>query len=92
MASILRDERRFRRPSGTRPRGCPGVTRRRSALARNCRRGAVRVGGVDVVTAAPREIVALRAATPGHVSQFLRVVPRVPVIEVVAEPLVAAGA
>lgn len=54
--------------------------------------GAIRVGGLDVVTAAPREIVALRAATLGHVSQFLRVVPRVPVIEVVAEPLLRLGA
>ncbi len=49
--------------------------------------GAIRVGDVDVARAAPREILALRRDTLGYVSQFLRVVPRVPTLDVVAEPL-----
>ncbi|MBF9036533.1 phosphonate C-P lyase system protein PhnL [Rhodobacterales bacterium HKCCE2091] len=53
--------------------------------------GAIRVGGVDVATAGPREILALRRATLGHVSQFLRVVPRVPTIDIVAEPCLLNG-
>jgi alpha-D-ribose 1-methylphosphonate 5-triphosphate synthase subunit PhnL len=53
--------------------------------------GEILVGGVNVATAPPREIIALRRATLGHVSQFLRVVPRVPTREVVAEPLLALG-
>ena len=39
----------------------------------------------------PRQIIALRRATLGYVSQFLRVVPRVPALSVVAEPLLAQG-
>ncbi|HSG54856.1 MAG TPA: ATP-binding cassette domain-containing protein, partial [Paracoccaceae bacterium] len=53
--------------------------------------GAIRVGDLDVARAAPREVLALRRATLGYVSQFLRVVPRVPTLEVVAEPLLALG-
>lgn len=53
--------------------------------------GQVMVGGVDVAQAEPREILALRRDTLGYVSQFLRVVPRVPTLEVVAEPLLAVG-
>lgn len=53
--------------------------------------GLVRVGGVDLATAVPRDIIALRRATLGYVSQFLRVVPRVPTIDVVAEPLLTLG-
>ncbi len=53
--------------------------------------GAVRIGGLDITQAAPREILALRRETLGYVSQFLRVVPRVPTLEVVAEPLLALG-
>ena len=49
--------------------------------------GAIRVGDVDVARATPREILALRRDTLGYVSQFLRVVPRVPTLDVVAEPL-----
>ena len=51
--------------------------------------GSVSIGGVDITRAAPREILALRRETLGYVSQFLRVVPRVPTLEVVAEPLLA---
>jgi alpha-D-ribose 1-methylphosphonate 5-triphosphate synthase subunit PhnL len=46
---------------------------------------------VDVAAASPREILRLRRETLGYVSQFLRVVPRVPAREVVAEPLLALG-
>lgn len=53
--------------------------------------GAIRINGVDVVTAEPREIMALRRETLGYVSQFLRVVPRVATRDVVAEPLLAVG-
>ena len=53
--------------------------------------GSIRVGGLDVAKAAPREIIALRRSTLGYVSQFLRVVPRVPTLEVVAEPLLTLG-
>jgi alpha-D-ribose 1-methylphosphonate 5-triphosphate synthase subunit PhnL len=59
----------------------------------NCLAGAGRivVAGVDVARAAPREILALRRSRLGYVSQFLRVVPRVPTVDVVAEPLLALG-
>lgn len=53
--------------------------------------GAILVGGLDVATASPREIIRLRRETLGYVSQFLRVVPRVPTVDVVAEPLLALG-
>jgi alpha-D-ribose 1-methylphosphonate 5-triphosphate synthase subunit PhnL len=45
----------------------------------------------DVVGASPRNILGLRKNTIGYVSQFLRAVPRVPALDVVAEPLVANG-
>lgn len=53
--------------------------------------GSVRIGDVDIVGAEPREILALRRQTLGYVSQFLRVVPRVPTLNVVSEPLLAIG-
>lgn len=53
--------------------------------------GSILVGGLDVAQAAPRQIIALRREVLGYVSQFLRVVPRVPTREVVAEPLLALG-
>jgi alpha-D-ribose 1-methylphosphonate 5-triphosphate synthase subunit PhnL len=46
---------------------------------------------VDVASAEPRDILALRRNVIGYVSQFLRAVPRVPAIDVVCEPLLAAG-
>lgn len=46
-----------------------------------------RTGPVDVTQATPREMVSLRRDTIGYVSQFLRVIPRVPALDVVAEPL-----
>ncbi len=42
---------------------------------------------VDVARASPREILAVRRRTIGYVSQFLRVIPRVPALDVIAEPL-----
>ncbi|MEM1276483.1 MAG: phosphonate C-P lyase system protein PhnL [Pseudomonadota bacterium] len=53
--------------------------------------GRILVDGLDVVTADPREILELRRSTLGYVSQFLRVVPRVPAIDVVAEPMLRVG-
>ncbi len=53
--------------------------------------GRIMVGDLDVARAAPREIIALRRDVLGYVSQFLRVVPRVPTLDVVAEPLRAVG-
>lgn len=53
--------------------------------------GSIRVGTLDVATAAPRDIIALRRDTLGYVSQFLRVVPRVPTLDVVADPLLSLG-
>jgi alpha-D-ribose 1-methylphosphonate 5-triphosphate synthase subunit PhnL len=46
---------------------------------------------VDVVAASARRVLDLRRRTVGYVSQFLRVVPRVPAEDVVAEPLRAQG-
>jgi alpha-D-ribose 1-methylphosphonate 5-triphosphate synthase subunit PhnL len=42
---------------------------------------------VDVAAAAPRLLLELRRETIGYVSQFLRVIPRVPTLDLVAEPL-----
>jgi alpha-D-ribose 1-methylphosphonate 5-triphosphate synthase subunit PhnL len=46
---------------------------------------------LNIATSEPRQILSLRRNTIGYVSQFLRAVPRVPTIDVVAEPLVATG-
>jgi len=53
----------------------------------------VRHGGgmVDIASADPRTILAVRHETLGYVSQFLRVVPRVSALDVVAEVLLARG-
>ncbi len=40
---------------------------------------------VDLANASAREVVAIRAGTIGYVSQFLRVVPRVATLDIVAE-------
>ena len=53
--------------------------------------GSIRIGELDLVQAAPREVIALRREVLGYVSQFLRVVPRVPTLDVVADPLRAVG-
>ena len=46
---------------------------------------------IDLARASPREVLAVRRDTIGYVSQFLRTVPRVAAVDVVAEPLVARG-
>lgn len=46
---------------------------------------------LDITQAAPRELVRMRRDDMGYVSQFLRVIPRVSALDVVAEPLVAEG-
>jgi alpha-D-ribose 1-methylphosphonate 5-triphosphate synthase subunit PhnL len=48
-------------------------------------------GVVDIASAKPRQILALRHAALGYVSQFLRIIPRVSTLDVVAEPLVLSG-
>jgi len=53
--------------------------------------GSIRVGRTVVTDASPRDILAMRRDVLGYVSQFLRVVPRVPTLDVVAEPLLAVG-
>lgn len=53
--------------------------------------GSIIVNGVDIVQANTREILRLRRESLGYVSQFLRVVPRVSTVDVVAEPLLAIG-
>ena len=46
---------------------------------------------VEIVSALPQAILRVRKATMGFVSQFLRVIPRVPTLDVVSEPLCATG-
>ncbi|MDX2382730.1 phosphonate C-P lyase system protein PhnL [Sinorhizobium medicae] len=46
---------------------------------------------VNLATAEPRTVLEVRRATLGYVSQFLRVVPRVCALDIVAEPLQARG-
>lgn len=57
-------------------------------------RGSVLLGTdppLDLATADPRQVIAARRDTMGYVSQFLRCVPRVPALQVVAEPLLERG-
>ena len=53
----------------------------------------VRHGGelVDLAAAAPRTVLEIRRQTLGYVSQFLRTVPRVAALEIVAEAAVVRG-
>ena len=57
--------------------------------------GAIRVrhkdAWVDITQAEPQEILSVRKHTMGYVSQFLRAIPRVSTLDIVAEPLVALG-
>jgi len=46
---------------------------------------------IDLATASPRTVLGVRRDTIGYVSQFLRTVPRVAALDVVAEPLVSLG-
>jgi len=47
------------------------------------RHGAVEI---DLAAASPRQVIELRRSTIGYVSQFLRVIPRVAALDIVAEP------
>jgi alpha-D-ribose 1-methylphosphonate 5-triphosphate synthase subunit PhnL len=42
---------------------------------------------LDLHRAAPRQVIAARRQSLGHVTQFLRAIPRVPALDLVAEPL-----
>ena len=57
--------------------------------------GAIRVfhdgAWVDAVKAEPRDMIVIRRQTIGYVTQFLRVIPRVPALDIVAEPLIERG-
>ncbi len=46
---------------------------------------------VDLAVADPRLVLDVRRETLGYVSQFLRAIPRVPALDIVAEPLVLQG-
>ena len=46
---------------------------------------------VDLATASPQRILELRRTTLSYVSQFLRVIPRVSSLDIVAEPLLSLG-
>ena len=46
---------------------------------------------LDLAQLQPHEIIAVRQQTIGYVSQFLRVIPRVPALDVAAEPLLELG-
>ncbi|WP_211099132.1 phosphonate C-P lyase system protein PhnL [Azospirillum sp. TSO22-1] len=78
-------------PSGT------GKSTLLRCLYGNCKpdSGAIRVRhgdtAVDIAAAAPRVVIEVRRRTLGYVSQFLRAIPRVPALDVVAEPLRALG-
>ncbi|ACS85115.1 phosphonate C-P lyase system protein PhnL [Musicola paradisiaca] len=50
-----------------------------------------RGGWVDLVAAPARQVLAVRRDTIGWVSQFLRVIPRIPTLEVVMQPLLERG-
>ncbi|SFS19346.1 alpha-D-ribose 1-methylphosphonate 5-triphosphate synthase subunit PhnL [Dyella sp. OK004] len=58
-------------------------------------RGAVRVRHagewLDLAEATPHQVLDVRRRTLGYVSQFLRVIPRVQALDIVAEPLIGAG-
>ena len=57
--------------------------------------GAVRVlhdgAYVDITQASPHEVLEIRRRTLGYVSQFLRVIPRIPTLQLVMEPLLENG-
>src|SRR5580698_9169101 len=47
---------------------------------------------IDLVTASPEQIIDIRRKTLGYVSQFLRAMPRVPALDIVAGGLLERGA
>ena len=46
---------------------------------------------LDLALAEPRQVLAVRRRTIGYVTQFLRVIPRIPALDIVAEPLLERG-
>lgn len=46
---------------------------------------------VDLASASPRDVARLRQSTIGYVSQFLRAIPRVSAVDLVAAPLIERG-
>jgi alpha-D-ribose 1-methylphosphonate 5-triphosphate synthase subunit PhnL len=46
---------------------------------------------IDLAVASPRQVLDVRRRTLGYISQFLHVIPRVPTLKIVAEPLRACG-
>ncbi len=60
-----------------------------------CQEGSIRVrhgaDWVDMVSAPPHRILDVRLQTMGYISQFLRVIPRVATLDIVADPLKAMG-
>ncbi len=47
---------------------------------------------VDIAAGTPSQVMDVRRRTLGYVTQFLRVIPRVPCVDIVAEPLIERGA
>ena len=58
-------------------------------------RGTVRIrhdgDWLDLTEATPHQVLDVRRRTLGYVSQFLRVIPRVPALDIVAAPLIESG-
>ena len=84
-------------PASQRARPCPRTEERGSeATERRGRGQGLRAPGgeresTDIAAADPRQVLAARRDVMGYVSQFLRCVPRVPTLQVVAEPLAERG-
>ena len=53
--------------------------------------GSILIGDTDMVTATPRQVMAMRRSVVGYVSQILRVLTRISTIRVVSEPFIRAG-
>ncbi len=60
-----------------------------------CRKGTIHIrhddGWIDMAGASPHTVLDVRRRTMGYVSQFLRVIPRVSALDIVAEPLKSMG-
>lgn len=48
-------------------------------------------GRIDLASAPEYDVLKIRREEIGYVSQFLRVIPRVPAIDIVADPLISSG-
>lgn len=56
-----------------------------------CNTGSIHINGHHLDSSDPHAIIEIRRRLMGYVSQFLKVLPRVPTIEVVMEPALDAG-